>query len=191
MTCQAGLSVRLYCFGDDMEGKYADVIIDISHEKVDRVFQYKIPDGLKEKVNIGTPVTIPFGRGNTKRQGYVVGISDEAQWEEDKIKDILEVPPKQLSIESRLIELAGWMKEHYGSTMIAALKTVAPVKEKVRKVSRKDNDSEEKEDTPDNDMASEPIELNSEQKEIVEEFCDAFETGVRGKYLLHGVTGSG
>ncbi|MBR1674598.1 MAG: primosomal protein N' [Eubacterium sp.] len=174
-----------------MEGKYADVIIDISHEKVDRVFQYKIPDGLKEKVNIGTPVTIPFGRGNTKRQGYVVGISDEAQWEEDKIKDILEVPPKQLSIESRLIELAGWMKEHYGSTMIAALKTVAPVKEKVRKVSRKDNDSEEKEDTPDNDMASEPIELNSEQKEIVEEFCDAFETGVRGKYLLHGVTGSG
>ena len=52
MTCQAGLSVRLYCFGDDMEGKYADVIIDISHEKVDRVFQYKIPDGLKEKVNM-------------------------------------------------------------------------------------------------------------------------------------------
>ena len=209
--------------GENMEGRYADVIIDISHEKVDRVFQYRIPDVLKGKVNIGTPVTIPFGRGNTRRQGYIVGISDEAQWEESKIKEILEVPEKQLSIESRLIELAGWMKEHYGSTMIAALKTVTPVKEKVRKVSRKKTATEDVESVgeemtgdvsaessvdvqqlsgaqqtteiiagkPEPEHESEQFELNSEQKEIVEDFCDDFETGVRGKYLLHGVTGSG
>ena len=206
-----------------MEGRYADVIIDISHEKVDRVFQYRIPDVLKGKVNIGTPVTIPFGRGNTRRQGYIVGISDEAQWEESKIKEILEVPEKQLSIESRLIELAGWMKEHYGSTMIAALKTVTPVKEKVKKVSRKKTVDEDVESVgeemtgdvsaessvdaqqlsgaqqtteiiagkPETEHEADQFELNSEQKEIVENFCDDFETGVRGKYLLHGVTGSG
>ena len=209
--------------GENMEGRYADVIIDISHEKVDRVFQYRIPDVLKGKVNIGTPVTIPFGRGNTRRQGYIVGISDEAQWEESKIKEILEVPEKQLSIESRLIELAGWMKEHYGSTMIAALKTVTPVKEKVKKVSRKKTVDEDVESVgeemtgdvsaessvdaqqlsgaqqtteiiagkPETEHEADQFELNSEQKEIVENFCDDFETGVRGKYLLHGVTGSG
>jgi primosomal protein N' (replication factor Y) len=209
--------------GENMEGRYADVIIDISHEKVDRVFQYRIPDALKGKVNIGTPVTIPFGRGNTRRQGYIVGISDEAQWEESKIKEILEVPEKQLSIESRLIELAGWMKEHYGSTMIAALKTVTPVKEKVKKVGRKKTATEDVESVgeemtgdvsaessvdvqqlsgaqqtteiiagkPETEHEADRFELNSEQKEIVENFCDDFETGVRGKYLLHGVTGSG
>ena len=37
-----------------------------------------------------------------------------------------------VSAESQLIELAWWMKERYGSTMNQALKTVLPVKQKVR-----------------------------------------------------------
>ena len=51
---------------------YADVIIDISHEKVDRPFQYKIPEELKEKLAIGMGVFVPFGLGNTLRKGYVI-----------------------------------------------------------------------------------------------------------------------
>lgn len=42
-------------------GTYANVIIDISHEKVDRPFQYRIPDSLKEKLAVGMCVQIPFG----------------------------------------------------------------------------------------------------------------------------------
>ena len=41
---------------------YADVIIDISHEKVDRPFQYRIPDELKEKLSLGMSVLVPFGK---------------------------------------------------------------------------------------------------------------------------------
>ena len=184
-----------------MGAVYADVIIDISHEKVDRVFQYRIPDEIKEKVNIGTPVMIPFGRGNTLRQGYVVGISDTAQWDEDKIKEIKEVSGKQLSIETRLIELAGWMKEYYGSTMIAALKTVTPVKEKVK---RRGTAKTDKSVTGENDPESiqtdvknilsdkhNAIDLNREQLDIISDFRRDFEAGRREKYLLHGVTGSG
>ena len=184
-----------------MGAVYADVIIDISHEKVDRVFQYRIPDEIKEKVNIGTPVMIPFGRGNTLRQGYVVGISDTAQWDEDKIKEIKEVSGKQLSIETRLIELAGWMKEYYGSTMIAALKTVTPVKEKVK---RRGTAKTDKSVTGENDPESiqtdvknilsdkhNAIDLNRDQLDIISDFRQDFEAGRREKYLLHGVTGSG
>jgi primosomal protein N' len=184
-----------------MDGIYADVIIDISHEKVDKVFQYKIPEELREKVNIGTPVMIPFGRGNTLRQGYVVGISDTAQWDEDKIKEIKEVSGKQLSIETRLIELAGWMKEYYGSTMIAALKTVTPVKEKVK---RRGTAKTDKSVTGENDPESiqtdvknilsdkhNAIDLNRDQLDIISDFRRDFEAGRREKYLLHGVTGSG
>ena len=43
---------------------YAAVIVDISHEKVDRPFQYRIPENLRGKVQIGTCVQIPFGAGN-------------------------------------------------------------------------------------------------------------------------------
>lgn len=178
-----------------MERLYADVIIDISHEKVDKVFQYKIPEELKEKVNIGTPVMIPFGRGNTVRQGYVVGLSETADWDESRIKEIRGLSAKGLSIETKLIELAAWMKEYYGSTMIAALRTVTPVKEKVRRRGGKGisdagdvagNSVLQAETEHDNGIV-----LNDDQQAVVDSFRSDYEAGKRGKYLLNGVTGSG
>ena len=110
--------------------EYANIIIDISHEKVDRLFQYRIPDRLKEKIDIGTPVEIPFGRGNTVRKGYVIEVTDEANWAPDKIKEIVSVSDSVVSAEEISIKLAAWMKRNYGSTMIAALKTVLPAAKK-------------------------------------------------------------
>jgi primosomal protein N' (replication factor Y) len=43
---------------------YADVIIDISHEKVDRPFQYRIPSRLLGQIEVGVCVTVPFGKGD-------------------------------------------------------------------------------------------------------------------------------
>ena len=110
--------------------EYANVIIDISHEKVDRTFQYRIPESLRDKIEIGTPVVIPFGRGNTRRKGYVLELTDEPDWEPDKIKEIEDVAADTVSAEDISIKLAAWMKRHYGSTMIAALKTVLPAAKK-------------------------------------------------------------
>ena len=71
-------------------GTYANVIIDISHEKVDRPFQYRIPDSLKEKLAVGMCVQIPFGTGNRKRKGYVIEITGKNEYPEEKIKEIEE-----------------------------------------------------------------------------------------------------
>ena len=43
---------------------YADVIVDITHEKLDKVFQYRIPDTLKDRLCIGSEVIVPFGKGD-------------------------------------------------------------------------------------------------------------------------------
>ncbi len=117
-----------------MEGKYANIIIDISHEKVDRIFQYVIPQRLQGSVRTGTCVSVPFGAGNHLRKGYCIGITDRAEYAPEKLKEIAAVEEKSLPAESRYIELAGWMKERYGSTMIMALKTVLPVKQKIKKL---------------------------------------------------------
>jgi primosomal protein N' (replication factor Y) len=111
---------------------YADVIIDISHEKVDRDFQYRIPDELEQEIKPGVVVTVPFGKGNTLRKGYVIGVTEKAKYDTSRIKMIQSVSTDDETTESRLIALAAWMKETYGSTMIQALKTVLPVKDKVR-----------------------------------------------------------
>ncbi|SDB24922.1 primosomal protein N' [Butyrivibrio sp. INlla16] len=109
---------------------FANIIIDISHEKVDRPFQYKIPDRLLGKIEIGCCVSVPFGRGNTKRQGYVIGITDVPEFDPEKTKEILDIEEGEMSAEGIMIALAAWMRKTYGSTMINALRTVIPVRKK-------------------------------------------------------------
>ena len=110
--------------------EYANVIIDISHEKVDKPFQYRIPERLKGRVEVGTPVEVPFGRGNTLRKAFVIEMTDKPDWEPDKIKEIAGIREDAVSAEDISIRLAAWMKSHYGSTFSAALKTVLPANKK-------------------------------------------------------------
>lgn len=123
--------------GEGMTERYARIIIDISHEKVDRTFDYRIPERLFEEVSVGSLVLIPFGKGNAMRKGYVVGITPNADYDRDKIKEIAGIVTDSVTAESLLISLAWWLKEQYGSTMNQALKTVLPVKQKIKPKEKK------------------------------------------------------
>ena len=111
---------------------YADIIVDISHEKLDRSFQYKVPKELEEEIQVGMVVTIPFGNGNHERKGYVIGLSDKPVFDIARMKELRGICSSEETTEERLIALAAWMKNRYGSTMVQALKTVFPVREKVK-----------------------------------------------------------
>lgn len=111
--------------------QYADVIIDLSVKNVDRVFQYRIPDHLRDLVKPGVQVNIPFGKGNTERKGIVVGLSKETDYDPQKMKELLDVETGVVPIRTQMICLAFWMKDRYATTMNQALKTVLPVKAKV------------------------------------------------------------
>lgn len=119
------------------EKRYADVIVEISHEKVDRAFQYIIPEALAGKVVPGVRVHVPFGTGNKDMTGYVVDLSEKSDYPPEKMKEIRCIDEKGTTLESDLIQTAYWMKSHYGSTMITALKTVLPVKQKLKQPERK------------------------------------------------------
>ena len=51
---------------------FADIIIDITHEKLDKVFQYRIPPELEGVLQVGMEVIVPFGKGNKETHGYVM-----------------------------------------------------------------------------------------------------------------------
>ena len=116
---------------------YADIIIDISSEKLDKTFQYRVPEELEQEIKVGMVVSIPFGNGNKIRKGYVIGLTDKPKVDPDRIKAISQCSSGQETTESRLIILAAWMRENYGSTMIQALRTVLPVQEKIRAKEKK------------------------------------------------------
>ena len=115
--------------------KYANVIVDISHEKLDKTFQYLIPQELADEVRVGVLVDIPFGKRSIT--GYVVELTDEAEFDVSRLKPISGVKKGSVPIESQLIALAGWMRKNYGGTMNQALKTVIPIKHKTKAIERK------------------------------------------------------
>lgn len=82
-----------------------------------------MPEELEQEIKVGMVVSIPFGNGNKIRKGYVIGLTDKPKVDPDRIKAISQCSSGQETTESRLIILAAWMRENYGSTMIQALKT--------------------------------------------------------------------
>lgn len=115
--------------------KYARIIVDISQEKLDKTFDYRIPERLKERLKVGMQVVVPFG--SRKITGYVIELTDEVDYDEEKLKDVLSIAKDSIPIESHLIALAGWMRQNYGGTMNHALKTVIPIKAKKKQVEHK------------------------------------------------------
>lgn len=107
---------------------FANIIIDITHEKLDKIFQYSIPPHLENALCAGMEVVVPFGKGNRLTKGYVIGFSETCGYDLSKVKEITEISRKGIAIEGKLVALAAWMKNHYGGTMIQALKMVLPIR---------------------------------------------------------------
>ncbi len=126
---------------------YANIIIDITHEKLDKIFQYAVPRRLEGILEAGCEVEVPFGKGNRLTKGYVIGFAEQCDYDPAKIKEIRDISQKGIAIEGKLVALAAWMKDHYGGTMIQALKMVLPIRrqerEKVKKKLRLLLDEEE------------------------------------------------
>ena len=120
-----------------MGQQYADVIVDISHEKLDRPFQYRVPERLQGKLETGMWVMVPFGNGNKTLKGFVIGMGGECKFDPERTKDILEIAAGGTEAEDKLIALASWIRKNYGSTMIQALKTVLPARQAVKRLEHK------------------------------------------------------
>ena len=111
---------------------FADIIVDITNENLDKTFQYIVPDSMKGILKPGMQVRVPFGNGSRRIRGYVIQVTEYPAIEMERMKEIESIEEQGNSIEARLISLAAWIREQYGSTMIQALKTVLPVKEKMK-----------------------------------------------------------
>ena len=74
--------------------------------------------------------------GQSRRRD-VVELTEEVEFDASRIKEIAGVVPGSVPAQSQLIWLAWWMKERYGSTMNQALKTVLPVKQKIKEAPKR------------------------------------------------------
>ncbi|MEE3419988.1 MAG: primosomal protein N' [Lachnospiraceae bacterium] len=115
--------------------QYAEVIVDIASDKLDKPFTYLVPEELRGQVKPGCRVKIPF-RSRTI-MGYVVGLAERTDLAPEIIRPIEGLVTGEETADSRLVALAAWMARTYGSTTIRALKTVLPVRKKVKSVEKR------------------------------------------------------
>lgn len=116
---------------------YADIIIDISYSGLDKTFQYRIPEELQEVLEPGNVVEVPFGRGDRLQKGYVLRITDHSSCPPEKMKTIHRLETDLVGADSKLTSLALWMRDHYGSTTVQALRTVLPFRQKASEKKKK------------------------------------------------------
>ncbi|WP_238483701.1 replication restart helicase PriA [Anaerosporobacter faecicola] len=116
---------------------YADIIVDISVDNLDKTYQFAVPKHLEEKAVVGALVKFPFGKANRIIKGYIISLSQTPKIDISYIKEISEVVDDALVMESHLIKLASWIREQYGATLNDALKVVLPVKQTVKMIEKR------------------------------------------------------
>jgi len=85
----------------------AEIVINRSAKRLNRTFDYSIPEELEELIMIGSTVLVPFGKSSTLEEGYVVGIKENTTYE---VKDIVKI---KHNLTEKQIELAQWMAKRY------------------------------------------------------------------------------
>ena len=102
--------------------RYAEVIVDLSAEAVDRRFSYAIPEGMA--LEPGMLVTVPFGPRTL--DGFVIRVTDHCDLDPAKVKPVLKVQREEPVVLGELMDLADWMHQRYLCNLVDALRLMIP-----------------------------------------------------------------
>ncbi len=102
--------------------RYCRVIVDLAADDVDRLFTYRLPEGMT--LSPGQRVLVPFGP--RRLEGWVIELTDAADIEEEKIKSVVRPIEDYPLLLPAMIDLAKWLKSTCHSTMASALRLMIP-----------------------------------------------------------------
>lgn len=94
----------------------AEVVINRSAKKLNKTFDYNIPEELKDLVIIGSKVLVPFGNSKKLEEAYVVGIKQKSKY---LVKDIAYL---ENNLKDDQIKLAKWMSKKYFCNLSSCIK---------------------------------------------------------------------
>lgn len=142
---------------------YIEVILNNKVKILNRTFDYIVPEHMKDGLNIGSRVLVPFGRST--KDAYVIGFKDGSEFE---CKEILEVLTTEEISEEKLA-LAKIMSKRYFCNLSECIKLMLNPKTNTKNI---DNIMKNKMKNivvlaENYNKLLESIKLNEGQKEIV------------------------
>ena len=102
----------------------AKVAVSSANYAIDRPYDYKIPEPLKERAKVGARVTVPFSRGNRRAEGVILALA--ASKGDIRLKCIDKVLDDSPPLTEAQIKLALWLRERYFCTVYDALRVMLP-----------------------------------------------------------------
>ncbi len=105
--------------------RYVKVAVSDTSYSFDILFTYIVPYELSDSLEIGKRVVIPFGKGNKKRQGIILGISDE-YCSNGNLKSIISITDKEPVLNEEMLNMIEWLKENTFCTYFDAVRTILP-----------------------------------------------------------------
>ena len=107
-----------------MEQQIARIALSGVPYSADKLYSYLVPPELADACRAGVRVSVPFGRGNRRTEGFVLETLCEAA--DKPLKPVFTVLDEQPLLDTSLLRLAKWMKARYFCTVYDALKTILP-----------------------------------------------------------------
>ncbi|HEY8552238.1 MAG TPA: primosomal protein N' [Thermaerobacter sp.] len=102
----------------------AEVVVDIVAPDVDRVFHFLVPPELRDRLEVGHRVTVPFGPRRV--EGTVVGFTDRPGVPPERLRPVAALRDPIPVLTPALIDLARWMEDRYLCLFVQALRAMLP-----------------------------------------------------------------
>lgn len=87
----------------------AEVIINRTAKKLNRTFDYHVPNNLEGLIFVGSKILVPFGKGGKLEEAFVVGLKEKTNY----LKEMKEIASLEEQLRDEQIELAKWMAKRY------------------------------------------------------------------------------
>ena len=113
---------------------FCQVIVDIAHEDVDRVFTYRVPEGMK--LCPGMRVHVPFGRVR-RVEGVVVAMAEACDLPPGRVRDVTDVLEDYPAVLPSLLRLAMRIRESSFCTLAQALRLMFPAQMRGERIRNK------------------------------------------------------
>ena len=99
---------------------YAQVIVDIAHSQVDKIFEYSCPPDTKA----GSRVKVPFG--GRIIDGFILGVSEKSSYPPEKIKAVKEVFDELPALQEECFSLTERLSSRYKVPKASVLRLFLP-----------------------------------------------------------------
>lgn len=106
-----------------MLGLVAEIALEGTNFAYDKLYTYAVPPELQKKALVGCRVLIPFGKGNSKKQGIIFYIKEK---ELKGLKKILSVIDEKPILNEESVKICEYLKESVFCTYYDAVRVMLP-----------------------------------------------------------------